>query len=839
VYRAPADARQRKRIGGRMHPMRRWMRRCAVVLAAVIVTVGATTAAAHADGDPGSDVLVFQDLFVAADAGVPVAQQAQLGNLLQEAARSGFPVRVAIIAAQSDLGAVTALWRQPQAYARFLGIELSLAYKQRLLVVMPNGFGLNWPGHSTAADNRVLAGITIGAGGTGLLAAADTAVHSLAAANGVKLGPSAGPAGGSPGAGAGSGAAAQTPAPAAAGSATAAPAATAPFPSLTGPARATTTGQSTDTSVAAITLGVAAVVALFFAARYTVRRRRRGRLEADGTPPAAEPGPAAHRRGWALGRRQFVPGVALLFGVAAVAPIVVAAALTRSGTAQPSALQTNPYLDPGSRLSGPAPGFTLDDQFGRPVSLRSYRGKVVILAFTDSECTTICPMTTTAMLDAKAMLGPAASKVQLLGVDANPASTSLEDVASYSQLHGMTHAWEFVTGSLARLRRVWKDYAVEADIQRGLIAHTPALFVIGPDGHEAKVYMTQQSYAAVGQFGQILAREASSLLPGHPEVRSDLSYAPVPAIGPGMTVAVPRPGGGTVRLGPGRSARLYVFFATWDQEITSLAGHLDGLNRYQSSASGSGLPPLTAVDEGSVEPSDQALPAFMRTLPERLSYPVGIDSSGRIADGYQVLGEPWFVLTSPTGRILWYWQVSTSGWPSRSALIRDVRAAMARAPASPTGAAAVARDLAGSPAPLAQIHQQAGRLLGTQSALAARIRALKGYPIVVNAWASWCTPCRSEFGLFAEASASYGRRVAFLGADTNDSAGDAQAFLAQHRVSYPSYETNTSDLGSLAAIEGLPTTIFISPTGKVVYVHDGQYDSQGALDGDIATYALG
>ena len=110
---------------------------------------------------------------------------------------------------------------------------------------------------------------------------------------------------------------------------------------------------------------------------------------------------------------------------------------------------------------------------------------------------------------------------------------------------------------------------------------------------------------------------------------------------------------------------------------------------------------------------------------------------------------------------------------------------------------------------------------------------------MINAWASWCAPCRSEFRLFASAAARYGRRVAFLGADTGDSTADAQAFLTQHHVSYPSYQTNTSDLRSLAVIEGLPTTIFINRAGKVAYVHTGQYDAQGSLDADIASHANG
>ena len=112
---------------------------------------------------------------------------------------------------------------------------------------------------------------------------------------------------------------------------------------------------------------------------------------------------------------------------------------------------------------------------------------------------------------------------------------------------------------------------------------------------------------------------------------------------------------------------------------------------------------------------------------------------------------------------------------------------------------------------------------------------------MINAWASWCTPCRTEFGLFAAAAARYGRQVAFLGADSNDSAGDARAFLGQHPVSYPSYQTSTTDLQALVpqGLAGLPTTIFISRSGKLVYVHTGQYESQGTLDADIQSYALG
>jgi cytochrome oxidase Cu insertion factor (SCO1/SenC/PrrC family) len=112
---------------------------------------------------------------------------------------------------------------------------------------------------------------------------------------------------------------------------------------------------------------------------------------------------------------------------------------TMAGTAAGMrAADANPDLDPGSSLNGiPAPGFSLVDQFGQRMSLSDFRGKVVILAFTDSECTTVCPLTSQSMLAAKQLLGAAGNQVQLLGVDANPAATKVSDVLAYSRArHG-------------------------------------------------------------------------------------------------------------------------------------------------------------------------------------------------------------------------------------------------------------------------------------------------------------------------------------------------------------------------------------------------------------------
>jgi cytochrome oxidase Cu insertion factor (SCO1/SenC/PrrC family) len=654
----------------------------AVVLAVLACcALGALApSAALADGDPGSDVLVYQNLFVASDANISIAQQVELGDLLTSAQRGGFTIRVAIIATPDDLGAITQLWGKPASYASFLGIELSLAYAQRLLVVMPDGFGFNWQGHSTAAAYKVLDKIAIKPGGSGLATSTETAVRALAAASGVWLAAptasqAAGPTGGGTSgatSGAGVGAAGQSP--------------------HSGRSAATATPSGTPVALI-VGIAVAALAACVLAG-WLARRA--------GFRPSAGPGRSTLRKvprllarskdGTRRVPRLAIPGTWLAGGFVAVAAALIvlhtvlqpAAGAAQISAGPNAALQGNPDLDPGTSLSEVAPNFTLTDQFGQPVSLRSYRGKVVILAFNDSECTTVCPLTTAALVDAKAMLGPAASQVQLLGIDANPKATAIDDVLSYSQLHGMLYQWRFLTGSLPQLESVWKDYSVGVTVSQNQIDHEPAIFVINQQGRLEKLYLTQLAYSAVPQLGQLLADEVSSLLPGHPAVHSHLSYAQVATISPAYPTSLPGADGGYVTLGPGQpgeanQARLYLFFATWDQEITSLGGQLGALNAYQSAAAAAHLPALTAIDEGSVEPSASALPNFLAGLPHPLSYPVAIDDSGRVADGYGVQGEPWLMLTSPAGEVIWSWEVSSSGWLSTASLDRHIRTALASA----------------------------------------------------------------------------------------------------------------------------------------------------------------
>jgi cytochrome oxidase Cu insertion factor (SCO1/SenC/PrrC family) len=324
-----------------------------------------------------------------------------------------------------------------------------------------------------------------------------------------------------------------------------------------------------------------------------------------------------------------------------------------------NAAEMNPNLDLGSSLGRqPAPDIKLMNQFGQPMSLSQFRGKVIMLGFEDSECTTVCPLTTQSMLQAKQMLGAAGDQVQLLGVDANPTATSVADVLAYSRAHGMVNQWDFLTGSVAQLKAVWSAYHIAVQIEKGQIDHTPALFVIDQQGREQKLYLTQMAYSSVAQSAEVLADELSSLLPGHPHVASQESLASITAQGPSDHVALSSATSGTkVVLGPG-APRLVMFFATWLSEVSNLKSELIDGNAYAAAAQKDGLPPLVAVDETVVEPSVQAVRAYLGSLGTSLSYPVALDTTGRVADGYGVQDQPWLALVSASGKVIW----SHDGW---------------------------------------------------------------------------------------------------------------------------------------------------------------------------------
>jgi len=153
-------------------------------------------------------------------------------------------------------------------------------------------------------------------------------------------------------------------------------------------------------------------------------------------------------------------------------------------------------------------------------------------------------------------------------------------------------------------------------------------------------------------------------------------------------------------------------------------------------------------------------------------------------------------------------------------------AAGARRPRSPAARGA-----------FAGLRAQANQLIDEN--VTARLAKLKGVPVVVNMWASWCPNCRAEFGYFQSSSKAYDGKVAFLGLDSNDNRGDAESFLKQFPIPYPSInDPGAAQARSVGAGLGWPTTIFYDAKGKRRFVRQGGYTSQASLDADIRAYAL-
>jgi cytochrome c biogenesis protein CcmG/thiol:disulfide interchange protein DsbE len=146
--------------------------------------------------------------------------------------------------------------------------------------------------------------------------------------------------------------------------------------------------------------------------------------------------------------------------------------------------------------------------------------------------------------------------------------------------------------------------------------------------------------------------------------------------------------------------------------------------------------------------------------------------------------------------------------------------------------------LADAPPPLAALYRRPSALLdGGKEAFQEQLRKLRGFPVVVNAWASWCGPCRFEFPFFQRQAVKRGKRIAFLGVNSQDHEPDAREFLAEYPLPFPSYKDPDEEVARVFGVAFLPSTGFYDRRGKLAYLHQGGYQSEAALAEDIERYA--
>jgi cytochrome oxidase Cu insertion factor (SCO1/SenC/PrrC family) len=424
--------------------------RSSAVLALAVALVAVSGGVARADGDPASDFLVANQVFLSSQStGVSPAQR-QLVAAVAAANRAGFAIRVAVIASDYDLGSVTELWDQPRTYARFLGVELSLAdMRQRLLVVMPNGFGFNWPGHPTAGTYRLLATVPVDSrAGADLAAPAEVAIRRLARASGIALPPSQPAAGG---------------------------------------------GSARPGSAAALTIigavagGIAALVAFAIVVtrvwrRLALRRERRQGPRSSRLPRELQ---------WAI------PGLVVLCGAAVAAPIL---AFGRSrGTSSPTAYSAVSLVSPPAYSWGAsdrrAPDFSLRDEDGRPVSVAANRGHPVIVTFIDPLCRNFCPLEAQVLNQMERQI-PAAHRPVIIAVSVDVYANARRYLRQDDREWRLVPEWRWAVGRPADLAAVWKNYRIGVKVRtwriNGTVTyridHTEAAYVLDATGHERALF---------------------------------------------------------------------------------------------------------------------------------------------------------------------------------------------------------------------------------------------------------------------------------------------------------------------------------------------------------------
>jgi cytochrome c biogenesis protein CcmG/thiol:disulfide interchange protein DsbE len=99
---------------------------------------------------------------------------------------------------------------------------------------------------------------------------------------------------------------------------------------------------------------------------------------------------------------------------------------------------------------------------------------------------------------------------------------------------------------------------------------------------------------------------------------------------------------------------------------------------------------------------------------------------------------------------------------------------------------------------------------------------LRGYPTVINFWASWCRPCAAEASLLARAARARRGRIVFVGIDVHDLSSDARDFLRRHQLDYVSLGAAGESVYNAYGLIGLPETYYLDRSGRIVALTVGQ-----------------
>lgn len=192
--------------------------------------------------------------------------------------------------------------------------------------------------------------------------------------------------------------------------------------------------------------------------------------------------------------------VALFAGALAVgAGVGIGVAIANHGGGGKAAKLTAPASDPG--ISWPAgarraPDFTLRDQAGKTISLRSLRGRAVIVAFIDPVCRNLCPLEAKVLNDVTSQL-PGSARPTIVAVSVNPWNQGASSLRLDKEKWRLVPEWRWGLGTYAQLAPVWQRYAIGVQVRTKTLAgvtvrqvdHTEAAYVIDAAGYERALFV--------------------------------------------------------------------------------------------------------------------------------------------------------------------------------------------------------------------------------------------------------------------------------------------------------------------------------------------------------------
>jgi|GEM_PF-469907 len=347
-------------------------------------------------------------------------------------------------------------------------------------------------------------------------------------------------------------------------------------------------------------------------------------------------------------------GAVLALRPGAGRPVTVEVSSGPGALAVSPAVEQLTSLDPLSRSSWyRAPAFTLVDQHGRAVSLSSFRGKAVVLAFMDNHCTDVCPLFAQDVRAAAEDLGPLTRRVAFVAVNANPFYPQVSWDVAFDRREGLGSVpdWAYLTGQPAELRRVWRAYGIYVglDYKNRTVEHGTYFYLIGPGGRVRAVGEYGWSSVDTASWGNALATLTAEMVGAHRHFPAHVVYARRPQGRSGWqapsfaAASLSRPGS-QVGLAQFAGRPLVVnFFASWCTDCRAEAPALERLARRYRGKVG-----FVGIDTDDADAS--AGRQFLRTF--GVTYPVASDPQGIVASRYGVEDLPTTFVVSSAGTVL-------------------------------------------------------------------------------------------------------------------------------------------------------------------------------------------